>query len=93
VVGYASNPDALLRCYFGYAQLGANDLLVWTYREELELSSAERPALRDVGMVDARPDSFDAGLPQAPVLRPRSPLDSVRTGEPVMTPEKTGVDD
>jgi hypothetical protein len=95
VLAYASNPDALLRCYVGYAELGAHDLLQWRYREEFELSSIERPVLRGVaGPASSRP-TFDAGPLETPTLRPRSPLEAKPTGNGESAPrsEKTGVDE
>jgi hypothetical protein len=91
VLAFASNPDALLRCYFGYAELGANDLLAWSYREEFELPSVERKT-RPVSRSDAH-NAFDSGQPQKPVLRPRSPLEAAPTGETAVTQEKTATDD
>jgi hypothetical protein len=92
VLAYASNHDALLRCYFGYARLGANDLLTWTYREELALSAADRPIRHVVTGPDTRP-AFDDGVPESPVLRPRSPLEPAPTPESPMTPGETGSGD
>jgi hypothetical protein len=92
VLAYASNPEALLTCYYGYAQLGSNDLLTWTYREELALSVADRPIRHVVTEPDARP-AFNDGVPAAPVLRPRSPLEPAPTPEPPLTPQETGSGD
>jgi hypothetical protein len=89
VLAYASNPDALLRCYFGYAQLGDHDLLSWSYREELAVATADRPVARVVLSPDPRP-AFDDGEPKTPILRPRSPLAPAPTPEPPMTPGETG---
>lgn len=92
VAAYASNPDALHCCYLGYAELGDDNMLKWQYREKLELSSIERPALRGVAAVDPQ-TAFDAGPVEDPVLRPRSPLEGTPTSEPVPTPKKTGADE
>lgn len=92
VLAYASNPDALLCSYFGYAQLGANDLLTWLYREEVPLSVADGPIRYVVSGPDTRP-AFDDGVPEAPVLRPRSPLAPAPTTERPMTPGETGSGD
>jgi hypothetical protein len=92
VLAYASNPDALHHCYFGYAELGPDNLLDWKYREKLELSSVGFPAQRSVVSVDTQP-AFDAGPVEKPILRPRSPLAGEPTSEPTPTPEETGADE
>lgn len=70
VLAYASNPDALLNGYFGYAVLGVDGLLDWKYIEELPLTSYSLP-LREVGPPAGRP-AFNAGPMEQPKLRPRS---------------------
>jgi hypothetical protein len=69
VLGYASTPDALLRGYLGYADLSADDRLVWAFREELQLPTTARPTVRDT-TPPAR-DAFDSGPIAEPLLRPR----------------------
>jgi hypothetical protein len=68
VAAYASNPDALLKGYFGYATLGDDDLLVWDYIEEFRFSPSG-VRLRDVS--SSKP-TFSSGPLQQPTLRPRS---------------------
>jgi hypothetical protein len=92
VLAYASNSDALLRCYFGYARLGNNDLLNWTYREELALSVTEQPTRHVVTEYDGRP-AFDDGVPAAHILRHRSSLETAPTPEPPLMPGETGSGD
>jgi hypothetical protein len=73
VLAYASNPDALLRIYLGYADLGTDDRLVWAFREELPLPSA--PIVPDQpAVVPAQRPAFDSGPLSEPVLqlRPRT---------------------
>lgn len=69
VLGYASTPDALLRRHFGYADLGADDRLVWAFREELPLPAAAAPAVR--ATTASADGSFDSGPIARPLLRPR----------------------
>lgn len=89
VLAYASNPEALLRCFLGYASLGENGLLDWTFREELEAVPTGRPSPLVALTPDARP-AFDDGVPETPVLRPRSPWAPAPTPEPPATPGKSG---
>jgi len=72
VLGYASTPDALLRGHLGYADLGADDQLVWAFREELQFpadltgaAAANGPALPPAE------DAFDRGPIATPQLRAR----------------------
>jgi hypothetical protein len=94
VLAYASTPDGVHRCHFGYATLGDDDMLVWRFREEIELTAVGRSHLRQEHGAPRRP-AFDAGEPATPVLRPRSPLESAPTGagDPPVTPEKIGEDE
>jgi hypothetical protein len=79
VLGYASTPDALLRVHLGYADLGADDRLMWAFREELPLPAATLaaavahpastgPALRPAAGAE---DAFDSGPIAQPPLRAR----------------------
>jgi len=70
VLAYASTPDALLRSYLGYADLGPDDRLVWAFREELQVPTTTAVApVHDT--IPAPRDSFDSGPIGQPVLRPR----------------------
>ncbi len=79
VLGYASTPDALLRGHLGYADLGADDRLVWAFREELQLPATFAAATADpiastgpaLRAVDVDADAFDSGPLASPVLRAR----------------------
>ena len=78
VLGYASTPDALLRVHLGYADLGADDRLMWAFREELQLPAtltaaaaipaSTGPALRPAAAAE---DAFDSGPIAQPPLRAR----------------------
>lgn len=70
VLGYASTPDALLRAHFGYADLDANDHLVWAFCEELTLAGVVASTVR--AAVPSPRDAFDSGPIGQPVLRPRA---------------------
>jgi hypothetical protein len=70
VLAYASNPDALLRIYLGYADLGSDDRLFWAFREELPVpTTATVPGVPAV--VPIQRPAFDSGPVGEPVLRPR----------------------
>jgi hypothetical protein len=94
VLAYASTPDGVHRCHFGYATLRDDDTLDWQFREEVELSAVGRGGLKLVHGAAQRP-TFDSGEPVAPALRPRSPFEGEPTGagEPPVKPEKTGEDE
>lgn len=94
ILAYASTPDGVHRCHFGYATLRDDDSLDWSYREEIELAAVGRGQLRLVQGKPQRP-AFDAGMPAMAILRPRSPLEGEPTGagEPPVTPEKTSEDE
>ncbi|MEZ7126185.1 hypothetical protein ACBR40_12685 [Nonomuraea sp. AD125B] len=87
VLAYASNPEALLRCFFGYARLRTDDLLEWAFREEFAIAPQEGSKL--VSTTQSRA-AFDTGTPENPVLRPRSPLEGSPATEPPTPPRKTG---
>lgn len=74
VLAYASNTDALLKAYFGYATLSTDGLLNWIHLEELELSSVSA-AIRDVSTSRQRP-TFDSGPLETPKMRPRAPFET-----------------
>lgn len=83
VLGYASNPDALLRGYLGYAELGSDDRLVWAFREELQLPTnlaAEAPAASPMAVVTE--DAFDSGPVDSPRLRPRTTRETGESDTP-----------
>lgn len=92
VVAYASNPEALLSSYFGFATLRANGLLNWSFRESLELVPVQRRSMRPATTVDGRP-AFDAGMPASPFLRPRVALDDAPSSEPPVKPHNTATDE
>lgn len=71
VLGYASTPDALLRAHLGYADLGAEDHLVWAFREELSVPAASGATTSTIRASALGDDAFDAGPVGKPVLRPR----------------------
>ncbi|MBD3148551.1 hypothetical protein [Microbispora bryophytorum] len=87
ILAYASNPEALLRCFFGYAQLRNDGLLDWAFCEELQVSGSQTGGLVSAPAVRT---AFDAGTPEEPVLRPRTPLQGPPATEPPTTPRKTG---
>jgi hypothetical protein len=94
VLAYASTPDGVHRCYFGYATLRDNDLLSWKFREEIEIATVVRSNLRLVQERLRRP-AFDDGEPAAPMLRKRSPLEGLPTGvgEQPTSPDEADADD
>ncbi|WP_156119300.1 hypothetical protein [Modestobacter caceresii] len=72
LIPYASNASALLRAYWGDATLGADDRLVWGFRELIDLTGPTDPVgrRRPEAVPDERP-SFDSAPLSAPVLKPR----------------------
>lgn len=83
VLGYASNPDALLRGYLGYAELGTNDRLAWAFREELQLpttlAAEAAPAAPPTAVTE---DAFDSGPVDSPRLRPRTARETGESDAP-----------
>ena len=79
VLAFASNTDALLGGYFGYATLGDDGFLNWSYCEPLGLVSPGTAVLRDLSKADAR-TAFDAAPLKEPDLRLRSPLEDGPSG-------------
>src|SRR5262249_38079280 len=92
VLAFASNPDALLNAFFGYATLGQDDLLDWSFCERLELTASGAGFLRDVGTIGDGP-TFDSGPLDQPKLRPRSPLENGPTGDDSTPPAQTGANE
>jgi hypothetical protein len=89
VLAFASNPEALLNAYFGYATLGSDALLKWSYCEELDLTSPGTGMLRDASMLSDRP-TFHSGPLEEPKLRVRSPLENGPAGDNTPPPSPTG---
>jgi hypothetical protein len=88
VLAFASNPDALLNAYFGYARLGQDELL-WSYCEPLELMPVGACFMRDAATVGDGP-TFDSGPLERPKLRPRSPLENGSPSDDSTPPGPTG---
>lgn len=92
VVAYASNQEALLSSYFGFASLRPSGVLDWTFREPLALAPVRRRSTRAVTTVDGRP-AFDAGMPASPFMRTRAVLDDAPSSEPPVMPHNTATDE
>jgi hypothetical protein len=69
VLAYASNPDAILKAFFGYATLDDN-MLRWIFLEPLDMLAVGSGMLRDLDDERARP-AFDSGPLVEPEMRLR----------------------